>query len=227
MGVQFNYIVPMSGEFDISHIYHSIRIFYESIIENLRGVKVVGEKLFSINGASSQLLEWEEHGFRVQVPAGVTAGLCDIAVKAILSGEFEFPEDCQLVSALYAISVSRKLDKPVSVEIEHCVELKNEQDCKYMRFGIAMCDQEALPYTFETLDDGTFIPQSKFGKVLRSSFSIIGTFKWLFSGIPDLDTASSSSNDENTDSSDVELESQESNDTAQTELPGEIHYITS
>ena len=133
----------------------------------------------------------------------------------------------------YAISVSRKLDKPVSVEIEHCVELKNEQDCKYMRFGIAMCNQEALPYTFKTLDYGTFIPQSKFGKVLRSSFSIIATFKWLL-GLPDSDTASSSSNDEKTDltaiqiddlaSSDVELESQESNDTAQTELPGETHY---
>ena len=221
-------------------IYHliSIRIFYESTIENLRGVKVVGEKLFSINnGASSQLLEWEEYGFRVQVPAGATSGPCVIAVKAILSGAFEFPEDSQLVSALYAISVSRKLDRPVSVEIEHCVELENEQDCKYMRFGIAMCNQEALPYTFETLDDGTFIPLSKFGKVLRSSFSIMGTFKQLL-GIPDSDTASSSSDDENTDltsvqiddlaSSDVELESQESNDTAQTELPaGEIYYITS
>ena len=36
-----------------------------------------------------------------QVPAGTTSGPCVIAVKAILSGEFEFPEDCQLVCFIF------------------------------------------------------------------------------------------------------------------------------
>ena len=134
----------------------------------------------------------------MQVPAGATTGPCDIAVKAIISGDFEFPEGCQLVSALYAISASSKLDKPVSIEIEHCVMLENEQDCKYMCFGIAMCNQEVLPYTFEILRGGIFIPRTKFGKICRSSFSIAVVFKM---NAPDPEMDSSHSEDENEEQS--------------------------
>ena len=131
----------------------------------------------------------------MQVPAGATTGPCDIVVKAIISGEFEIPEGCELVSALYAISASRKFIKPVDVEIEHCVRLENEQDCKFMCFGITTCKQEVLPYTFKIIKNGVFTPRSKFGKVFQSSFSIIGIFKWL-TGAPDSDIASSYSDDE-------------------------------
>ena len=45
---------------------HALINFFALNLESLRGVKIVGEKLFSINGALPQLLEWEEYGFRVQ-----------------------------------------------------------------------------------------------------------------------------------------------------------------
>ena len=112
------------------------------------------------------------------MPEGATSGPCDFAVKAIIAGQFEFPEDTELVSAVYAISASRKLNKPVMLEIEHCVEIKNERHCDYLSFGIARCNQHPLPYTFE-LEGGTFSPESSYGAVLRSSFSMVGLLKFL------------------------------------------------
>ena len=178
----------MSGKIPIGYFHTSIILLY--CIVNLRGVKVVGEKLFEINGDCSQLLEWEEYGFRVQVPAGAFSGPCDIAVKAIISGQFKLPKETELVSALYAIAASRTLEKSVCVEIEHCVRLENEQDCKYLCFGVAMCSQEILPYTFEMLKDGFFSPYHKFGKISRECFSIFGVLKSCF---PFMDTLSSHS----------------------------------
>ena len=148
--------------------------------DQLRGVNVIGEKLFEISGVSPQLLEWEEFGFRIQVPGDAVSGPCSIAVRAIVYGQFENPEGMELVSALYAISVSRRLSNSIRIEIEHCVKLENEDDCEYLSFGIAKCNQVVLPYTFEMLEDGRFYPHSKFGSTYRSSFSIFGIFKRLF-----------------------------------------------
>ena len=152
-----------------------------SLSEHLRGVHVAGEKLFPtvISGEGPQLLEWEEYGFRMQVPEDVTSGPCDFAVKAIIAGQFEFPEDTELVSAVYAISTSRRLNKPVMLEIEHCVGIENEWHSEYLTFGIARCDQHPLPYTFTLLEDGKFLPKSCYGTVLRSSFSLLCVFKRL------------------------------------------------
>ena len=97
-------------------------------IEHLHGVHVSDEKLFSLSGDDGpQLLEWGENGFRMQVPEGATSGPCDIAVKVIIAGQFEFPVNTQLVSAVYAISPSRKLKKPVQLEIQHCVSIASKQ----------------------------------------------------------------------------------------------------
>ena len=149
-----------------------------SLSEHLRGVHIAGEKLFQI-GEGPQLLEWEEYGFRMQVPEGATSGPCDFAVKAIIAGQFEFPEDTELVSAVYAISASRRLNKPVTLEIEHCVRIENERNCDYLTFGIARCDQHPLPYTFTLLEDGKFLSKSCYGIVFRSSFSLVGVLKYV------------------------------------------------
>ena len=185
--------------------------------DQLRGVSVIGEKLFEISGVSPQLLEWEEFGFRIQVPGDAVSGPCSIAVRAIVYGQFENPEGMELVSALYAISVSRRLSNSIRIEIEHCVKLKNEDDCEYLSFGIAKCNQVVLPYTFEMLEDGHFYPHSKFGFTYRSSFSIIGIFKRLI-GVAD--TPSSYSEADDTEQEAMSTE-QEVMSTEQESMPAE------
>ena len=143
------------------------------ILVHLRGVHVVGEKLFQISGEFPQLLEWEEYGLRIQVPEGATSKPCDIAIKVIVAGQFEFPEDTDLVSAVYAISVSKKLIKPVMLEIQHCVAITREEQSRSLSFVRAQCNQPQLPYQFELLDNGTFPPHSDYGKIACGRFSLV------------------------------------------------------
>ena len=150
-------------------------------IDNLRGaIQVAGEKVFNIDGMSTQLLDWEEYGLWILVPEGVTSGPCDIVVKAITAGEFEFPGGTQLASALYAISVSRKLNKPLRLEMQHCVVLKNEQHCHSLQFVRAEFNQPKLPYNFSVLKGGSFDTgiNSRYGNIDCEQFSLIIGIVW-------------------------------------------------
>ena len=142
--------------------------------DHLRGVHVVGEKQFQISGEFPQLLEWEEYGLRIQVPKDATSALCDIAIKAIVAGQFEFPEGTDLVSAVYAISVSKKLTQPVILEMQHCVAISSEEQGQFLSFVRAKCNQPDLPYLFKLLKNGEFPPHSDYGKIACDCFSIVG-----------------------------------------------------
>ena len=145
-------------------------------IEHLHGVHVSDEKLFSLSGDDGpQLLEWGENGFRMQVPEGATSGPCDIAVKVIIAGQFEFPVNTQLVSAVYAISPSRKLKKPVQLEIQHCVSIASKQLGQSIGFVRADCKQPNLPYKFYQLEGGVFHTGSYYGNIICQEFSMVAT----------------------------------------------------
>ena len=109
------------------------------------------------------------------MPGGATSEPCDIAIKAIVAGQFEFPEGTDLVSAVYAISVSKRLTKPVMLEIQHCVAITSEDKGRFLSFVRAQCNQPQLPYQFEPLDNGTFPPHSGYGKIAFDRFSLVAT----------------------------------------------------
>ena len=148
---------------------------------HLRGVHVVGEKLFQVSGEVPHSLEWEEYGLRIQVPKGATSTPCDIAIKAIVAGQFEFPEGTDLVSAVYAISVSKKLTQPVILEMQHCVAISSEEQGQFLSFVMAKCNQPDLPYKFKLLDGGRFPPQSDYGKISCRHFSLTATARHMHS----------------------------------------------
>ena len=108
------------------------------------------------------------------MPEGATSEPCDIAIKAIVAGQFEFPEGTDLVSAVYAISVSKRLAMAVMLEIQHCVAITREEQGRFISFVRAQCNQPQLPYQFELLDNaGTFPPHSDYGKIACDRFSCI------------------------------------------------------
>ena len=113
----------------------------------------------------------------MQVPEDAISGPCDIAVKAIVAGKFHFPVEAELVSAVYAISASRSLIKPVKVEIQHCVTIRNAQQGCFLSFVKAQCNQKTLPYEFQILENGTFDPQSYYGVIDCDGFSLVGVLR--------------------------------------------------
>ena len=130
------------------------------------GPHVVGEKVFHIEGRAPQLLSWEEYGFRIRVQENITFGACDVTVKAIVAaGQIDLPEGCELVSAVYDISLFRKLTESITIEIEHCAKLENEVQCEYLSFVISQHDGP-----FRLVNGGTFVPRSQYGTIFRSCF---------------------------------------------------------
>ena len=73
----------------------------------------------------------------------------DIAVAALVGGQFQLPEDTELVSIVYAISVSKRLQQRLKLEIQHCAHLATEDHASYLSFITASLDQPVLLYQFK------------------------------------------------------------------------------
>ena len=69
----------------------------------LKGVEICGEKVFEVTAGSSEKYKWDSHGFQLIVPNGAlpTGVTASVAVRSILTGPFELPVNCQLISAIY------------------------------------------------------------------------------------------------------------------------------
>ena len=143
---------------------------------NLREVEKIGEEVFNIDvdGESSQAIEWKDHGLKIVIPVGSLPRHNEIAIVALAAGRFEFPSGTQLVSGVYAIACSEKLNRPIQLSIQHCVDLQKPEQAKLLSFMRAKCSQYKLPYTFKHLDGGKFPLDSKYGSIVLEQCSILG-----------------------------------------------------
>lgn len=121
-----------------------------------------------------QLITWEGFGLRLHVhedslPVGMEQ--CTLNIKASLAGQYEFPENLYLVSAVFWLRCEPTcmFTKPVTVEIQHCAKSENVDNFK-MKFVRAVCSQTQLPYTFKRLG-GDFSRHSSYGVIQVKGFS--------------------------------------------------------
>ena len=80
---------------------------------------------------------------------------CDISVHVMYAGPFAVPEGATLASAIYDIKAGKKLKdkKPVTVKIQHCIEIREKLDAKeQVCFAIATLDKETNQFKFELVD---------------------------------------------------------------------------
>ena len=100
---------------------------------------IAGEKIFIIQGDSSQFLNWEQYGLRINVPQDTLSSTdtIEVAMTALVGGQFQLPEGTELISAVYALSVSKPLLKPVKLEIQHCADIVTEDYTIYLSFATA------------------------------------------------------------------------------------------
>jgi len=134
---------------------------------------VVGVPSFLITN-QAQTFHWAGYGLKLHIPQGsLPTGLeeCRIYIKVGLSGEFEFPQDTSLVSAVYWIDSKprRRFAQPIRMELQHCS--KSNQSSK-LSIVHAKCSQETLPYTFTRMEEGEF-KLSSYGSIHLSHFSLI------------------------------------------------------
>ena len=102
----------------------------------------------------------------------------EVAITALVGGEFILPEDTELVSAVYAIFVSKPLLKPVQLEIQHCVSIEKPAHSNYLSFATAPSDRP--PYHFQPVEGGIFSIGNRYGGISVSGFSIWSIIKKKF-----------------------------------------------
>ena len=143
---------------------------------------MAGETLFLIQGDKPQSLNWTEYGFRLHFLQGTisSSDTCEVVVKALVGGKFQFPEGTELVSAVYAISFAKELLQPVKLDVQHCVSLESKQQLKHLSFVKASLKQRVPSYEFERIDGGEFSTDSFYGSITRHKFCLIGIVLYLF-----------------------------------------------
>ena len=88
----------------------------------------------------------------------------EVAISALVGGQFQFPEGTELISAVYGISVSKPLFRPVKIEIQHCADLVTQDHTSYLSFVTASLG--GLPYHFQLEEErGQFHHGGQYGSV--------------------------------------------------------------
>ena len=146
---------------------------------HLRGVDIVAQTMFTLT-QGSQNFQFKGYGFKLHVPEGsLPAGVSEtqLNVQVSLSGQFQMPPDCELLSAVYWVYSPHKFTKPLTVEIQHCAVLSSDQQCAKLTFVSTKCTQKELPYLFKLRDGGVFSYHSLYGTLSLSHFSGHGVAK--------------------------------------------------
>ncbi len=159
--------------------------------DHIKGTEIVASKRVYIT-ANRPSFQWKENGFTIHAPDGsLPDNTSDLAldIGVSLSGQFELPPECQLVSVVYWIRrcSSVKLKSPVIVDIEHCVSLTDPSQCSQLSFVITHCNQRVLPYKFELLEGGVFTVNSSYGSINRLHFSGLGIVRQFGGRHPPVD----------------------------------------
>ena len=120
--------------------------------------------------------QWERYGLRIHVgenilPADIEQ--CLMNINASLTGQYQFPEDEYLVSAVFWFRCEPpcKFAKPVTIELQHCALSHNTSNLGFVK---AVCTQKQLPYKFKSVEGGSFSNHSSFGVIELNSFSGTG-----------------------------------------------------
>ncbi len=147
--------------------------------------------MYTVTGSVNEILTWEEMGIKIEVPAGIikpAGSVCDIAIVPLLYGEFLFPIDTVAVSGIYAIGTSCPIKKPITIHIQHCVNLRSEGDLQAMSFYKAEHSNTGPPYEFLPCDGGVFATGSNYASLECKSFTLYAiarTIRSWITGRPD------------------------------------------
>ena len=153
--------------------------YFIQLIDNLdclSDVQVAEKKLFLIQGDKPQLMNWEKYGVRIGVQEGSLSSseTVEAAVVTLVGGQFQFPRNTVLVSAVYAVSLSKPLLKRLKLEIQHCVDLTGQPALsRYLKFAIAPVSTPSLPYQFSIVEGGEFSSNSGYGFIERKDFCLV------------------------------------------------------
>ncbi len=126
---------------------------------------------------SPQTFHWVGYGFKLTIPQGflpASVDQCRLDIKASLAGQYQFPDNLQLVSGVFWIRPLPlcKFQQQLTVEIQHCAKMTSSTKLSFVR---ACCSKKHLPYTFEVADShASFSEHTSYGVLEINHFSGFG-----------------------------------------------------
>lgn len=148
---------------------------------HLPGMQLLSIETYSLHdNTQPHTIAWNKFGFKLYIPPGAFhEKTLNITVGVTLSGNFKFPANSTLVSAVYYVEASSKLFRPVTIEMEHCLMSKDEDDFRELSFLVAEVHPGFPHYTFQAVRWGIFSPASSWGSIQVSSFSLFSIISWI------------------------------------------------
>ena len=84
---------------------------------------------------------------------------CQVSVGTIFSGPFKIPAGATLVSAIYDVTIAHdqktKLQNPLEITVQHCVDVTDSKISSNMCFAFAECDLRNEIFEFKEVEHGT------------------------------------------------------------------------
>ena len=144
--------------------------------DSIRGTEIMGEADFRVL-TQGGTFQWKGYGLRLHVlkdsfPAGMEE--CRINIKVSISGQFQLPEDSELLSPVFWILAPCKFTRPLTLEIQHCALREDEAALSNLNFVSCKCSQKGLPYRLRKVEGGVFTTHSSYGSIQLSHFSGLG-----------------------------------------------------
>ena len=154
-------------------LFHSISF----LLVPIRGADIIATTTLEVIPGTPLTYLWEDHGLKLHIPAdalkpGSPSQI--MTIQASLSGQYQLPDGTELVSGVYWVVFPQRFLKPVTLELQHRAYLEHSDQPYSLSFVSAKCNQETLPYHFESLPDGVFSSGNCYGSIKLSHFSGVG-----------------------------------------------------
>ena len=148
-----------------------------SWLRSTRGADIIDTTTVVVVPGTRLTYMWEGRGLKLDIPPNALepgTPTLSITIQASLSGQYELPDDTELVSGIYWMSFPQRFSQPVTMELQHCAHLKDPDQLSSLFFVTARSNQETLPYLFEELPGGVFNIDNSYGTIKLRHFSAVG-----------------------------------------------------
>ena len=138
----------------------------------------------TLRAGEAQSFQCPRYGFKLHIPKQALPDKlsdCTILIRVNPSCQYKFPENADLVSAIYQISCPVELTKPVIMEIQHCAIIERPEQSSFLAFVRAEDSCSQLPYQFKPINRGNFVVNSRYAAISLEKFSVYAIVRTVLS----------------------------------------------